>query len=303
MMKLLITGSLKKDDAFFARLAGEGYRITYIADERIPMEEQNIDPACFEGVICNSLFLYTQIEKFSSLRFIQLTSAGFDRVPLDYVREHHIEIYNAKGIYSVPMAEYAVCSVLQFCKQSHFFAENQRCHRWEKSRDLLELYGKRVCIIGCGAVGTECARLFRALGCEVAGINRTIRVDPNFERITPLSQIDREMTKADVVILTIALNKDTYHLIDAQRLALMKSGTVLVNMSRGGVVDTAALILTLPHLRGAALDVFEEEPLSAESPLWDMENVIITPHNAFLSEQTTIRIQRLIIENLRTCKR
>ena len=298
-MKLLITGALKRNDAFFAKLSSEGYGITYITDERIPLEDQDVDPAYFEGVICNSLFLYTPIERFSSLRFIQLTSAGFDRVPMDYVRAHHIKIHNASGIYSIPLAECAVFGVLQFYKQSRFFAENQRRHQWEKGRDLLELYGKRVCVIGCGEVGTECARRFHAFGCEVVGINRTIREDFNFERMTPLSQIDGELSEADVVILSIALTKDTYHLLDAQRLALMKSGAVLVNIARGGVVDTDALIMTLPRLRGAALDVFEEEPLNEASPLWDMENVIITPHNAFLGEQNTDRIQKLIIRTLR----
>ena len=125
-MKLLITGALKRNDAFFAKLSSEGYGITYITDERIPLEDQDVDPAYFEGVICNSLFLYTPIERFSSLRFIQLTSAGFDRVPMDYVRAHHIKIHNASGIYSIPLAECAVFGVLQFYKQSRFFAENQR---------------------------------------------------------------------------------------------------------------------------------------------------------------------------------
>lgn len=297
-MRILVTGALKKDDSFFAQLAGAGHSITYVEDERIPLKEQNIDPACFEGVICNGLFLYTPIEQFSNLRWIQLTSAGYDRVPMDYIHSRKIDICNAYNVYSIPMAEFILCGVLQLYKQSRFFEENQRHHRWEKHRKLLELYGKKVCIVGCGSVGTECAKRFRAFGCDVVGVNRTIRENPDFERIVLLSQMDEELPEADVVILSIALTRNTYHLISAQRLALMKPDAVLVNVARGGVIDTDALIKALPCLKGAVLDTFEDEPLREDSPLWGMENVIITPHNGFLSDWTTSRMQELIIRNL-----
>lgn len=297
-MKLLITGALKRDDKFFKALMSEGHSVVYIRDEYIPLAEQSVDPTQFDGVICNGLFLYTPIEQFSHLRYIQLTSAGFDRVPMNYVRSQHIEIHNASGVYCVPLAECVVSGVLQLYKRSRFFMENQRRHQWEKHRDLLELYGKRVCVIGCGETGTECAKRFRAFGCEVIGINRTIRKSPYFEQMALLSQMNEELPKADVVILSIALTKDTYHLINAQRLALIKPGAVLVNVARGGVVDTEALIKTLPRLGGAVLDVFEEEPLGKDSPLWDAENVIITPHNSFSGDQATERLYACISKNL-----
>ena len=97
--------------------------------------------------MCNGLFLYNSIERFTSLRLIQLTSAGLDRVPLDDIRARGIALHNAAGVYSVPMAEFAVCGILQLYKQSRFFAANQAQHKWEKHRGLLEISGKRVCIL------------------------------------------------------------------------------------------------------------------------------------------------------------
>ena len=105
------------------------------------------------GSYLQRLFLSHPIEKFTNLRYIQLTSAGFDRVPMEYVKVHNIEIRNARGVYSIPMAEFALCGVLQLYKQSRFFMENQKARTWEKHRRLLELSGKTVCIIGCGSVG------------------------------------------------------------------------------------------------------------------------------------------------------
>lgn len=114
-----------------------------------------------EGIVGNGIFLSHSIEKFEKLSYIQLTSAGYDRVPMDYVKEHHIEIYNARGVYSIPMAEFAIGGVLQLYKQARIFSNNQKNHQWIKRRGLLELNEKSVCIIGCGSVGTECAKRFR----------------------------------------------------------------------------------------------------------------------------------------------
>ena len=297
-MHLLITGALQKDPLFFKKLENLGHVISYAPNECIPLMEQGIDPSRFEGVICNGLFLYTPIEQFSNLRWIQLTSAGYDRVPMDYIHSHKIDIYNAYNVYSIPMAEYAVSGVLQIYKQSRFFAENQRHHRWEKHRKLLELYGKKVCIVGCGNVGTECAKRFSAMGCHIIGINRHLRDDDAYHKIVGLDQLSEILPQADVIILSIALSSETFHLFKREQFSIMKSDTVFVNISRGEIVDTPALIAALPYIGGAILDVFENEPLT-ESKLWDMENVIITPHNSFCGEYNALRLQQLILERLK----
>ena len=140
-MKLLVTGALKclpSDISLFETL---GRKVVFMKDEKgeLPCNAEE-----FEGVICNGLFLYHPIEQFENLKFIQLTSAGYDRVPMDYVKEHNIKIFNAHGVYSIPMAEFALGGVLQLYKQSRFFNENQKAHKWDKHRGLLELYVKNV---------------------------------------------------------------------------------------------------------------------------------------------------------------
>ena len=295
-MRLLITGAWSDAKAHIPELEATGHEVCFLQQERDTLP---CDPAWVEGVICNGLFLHHPIESFPNLRYIQLTSAGFDRVPMDYVKAHGIEIHNARGVYSIPMAEFAVAGVLQVYKQSRFFYENQRARRWEKRRDLLELSGKTVLILGCGSVGTECAKRFRAFGCKVLGLNRTVRENPAFDEIRPLDELNSVLPEADVMILTLGLSAETQHLMNAERLALLKPGAVLVNLARGALIDTEALTAVLPKLTGAVLDVFEEEPLPDTSPLWDAENVLLTPHNSFVGEGNGARLARVIIDSLR----
>lgn len=296
-MKTIITGAFpltQEDAAVFCQL---GLEITVHPDERQPVSH----PEQYEAAICNGLFLYNDIEQFTNLKYIQLTSAGMDRVPMEYIQAHGITIHNARGVYSVPMAEFAVGGVLQLYKQSRFFAENQRKHTWEKHHGLLELFGKTVCIVGCGSVGTECAKRFGAFGCRVTGVDVAVREDEAYEVIRPLEALYENLAEADVVVLTVPLTEETRHLIDGQALAVMKRGAVLVNIARGAVADTAALTDALRnHLGGAVLDVFEEEPLGEDCPLWEMENVILTPHNSFVGEGNRGRLADITIENYRS---
>lgn len=256
------------------------------------------DAEWIEGVICNGLFLYHKIEEFKNLRYIQLTSAGFDRIPMDYVEEHGIEIHNARGVYSIPMAEFAIAGVLQIYKQSRFFYENQRKHKWEKHRGLLELSGKNVCIVGCGSVGTECAKRFKAFGCEIIGIDLFPRKDAFYDQMLGLDKFEEVLPYADVVVLTLPLTDETKHLVDGDMMTHLKDGAVLVNIARGAIIDTNALIKSLGRLGGAVLDVFEEEPLNEYNPLWRMDNVILTPHNSFVGSGNDPRLSKLIIKNL-----
>jgi phosphoglycerate dehydrogenase-like enzyme len=236
---------------------------------------------------------------FPNLRYIQTISAGLDRVDVDYVSAHGIELHNARGVYSVPMAEFAVGGVLQLYKQAKTFFENQKSP-WEKHRDLRELCGKTVTVLGCGSVGTECAKRFRAFGCRVLGVDLFPRQDESYDEILPLTDLNGVLPGTDILLLTVPLTKDTRGLIGADRLARLKPSGILVNIARGPVVDEAALAdaLRTGVLSGAVLDVFETEPLSETSPLWDMDTVILTPHNSFAGEGNSERLANLIIRNL-----
>lgn len=298
-MKLLITGAFKASDELCEKLSESGYDLLFLQEEKADLRGCGIEPSSIDGVICNGLFLYSDIKEFSSLKFIQLTSAGLDRVPLDYIKEHNIKLFNARGVYSVPMAEYAVCGVLQLYKKSREFFERQKERKWEKSRNLLELCGKTVCIAGCGSVGTECAKRFRAFGCTVVGLDIRVFENREFDKIYPIESANEVLPVSDVLVLTLPLTEQTEHFIDAERLAVMKSGAIVVNISRGKVVKESDLANALKtRLGGAVLDVFEEEPLSESSPLWTEENVIVTPHNSFIGDGNEKRLKEVILENL-----
>ena len=295
-MKLLVTGAWQGAKENMDALRAMGHEIAFLQQEK---EALPVDPAWVEGAICNGLFLHHPLSCFPNLRYIQLTSAGFDRVPMDEIRARGIEIRNARGVYSVPMAEHAVWGVLSLYHQARFFFGNQAESRWEKHRGLRELAGKTVCILGTGSVGTECAKRFRAFSCRVLGVNRTVRENPAFDAVLPMDALADALRQADVVVLTLPLTEETRGLMNAERLALMKPGAVLVNIARGALVEERAIIEALQkHLGGAVLDVFDPEPIAPESPLWAMENVIVTPHNSFVSDGNADRLNSLILGNL-----
>lgn len=294
-MNVLVTGAFQLNSEELAALETVGHRVFVHPDERIPVEQ----PERYEAVVCNGLFLYNPIERFTNLRLIQLTSAGLDRVPLDYVRAHGIELHNAAGVYSVPMAEFAIGGILQLYKQSRFFAANQAQHKWEKHRGLLELSGKRACILGCGDVGREIAKRLKAFGCHVTGVNRTVRVLPDFDEVLPLDKLAETAAACDILVCCIALTPETRSIVSEEIFGRLHDGAIFVNVARGALSDEAALTKWLQNGGHAVLDVFEEEPLPETSPLWDMENVILTSHNSFVGDGNRERLWKMTKENLK----
>ncbi len=294
-MKILITGAFSCSKEQINKIEALGHKVEFLQQESDTLP----CPEIFDAIICNGLFLHHKIEDFKNLKYIQLTSAGFDRVPMDYIAKHNISIYNARGVYSVPMAEFAVCGVLQLYKQSRFFTKNQASHNWEKHRKLLELYRKTVCVVGSGSVGTECAKRFSAFGCNCIGVDAFPYKSDVFDKILSLDSLNEALSESDIVILTLPLTDKTKHMFNKELFSHFNDGAVFVNIARGEIVDTEALIDSLKQkLFGAVLDVFEEEPLSPLSPLWNMENVILTPHNSFVGEGNNDRLFNVIYNNL-----
>lgn len=294
-MNVLVTGAFQLNSEELAALESAGHKVFTRPDERAPVEQSER----YEAVVCNGLFLYNPIERFTNLRLIQLTSAGLDRVPLDYIHARGIELHNAAGVYSVPMAEFAIGGILQLYKQRRFFAANQAQHKWEKHRGLLELSGKRACILGCGDVGREIAKRLKAFGCHVTGVNRTVRVLPDFDAVLPLDALPDAAAVCDILICCIALSPETRGIVSEEIFDCLHDGAVFVNVARGALSDEAALTKWLQNGGRAVLDVFEEEPLPESSPLWDMEDVVLTPHNSFVGDGNRTRLWETIKENLK----
>ncbi len=289
-MNVLVTGAFQLNSEELAALEAAGHKVFLHPDERASVEQ----PERYEAVVCNGLFLYNSIERFTNLRLIQLTSAGLDRVPLDYICAHSIELHNAAVVYSVPMAEFAIGGILQLYKQSRYFAANQFQHKWEKHRGLLELSGKRVCILGCGDVGHEIAKRLKAFGCHITGVNRTVRVLPDFDAVLPLDALPDAAAVCDILICCIALTLETCGIVCKAVFDRLHPNAIFVNVARGALADEAALTAWLQSGGHAVLDVFEEEPLPEDSSLWGMENMILTPHNSFVGEGNRERMWEMI---------
>lgn len=295
-MNLLITGAFSCTEEQINEIKKLGHEVVFMQYEK---DELPCEYSWVQGIIGNGIFLFHPIEKFTSLKFIQLTSAGFDRVPMDYVKEKGIRIFNARGVYSIPMAEFALCGVLALYKKMDFFLQNQKEHRWDKHRGVLELYSKNVLVVGAGNVGQECAKRFTAMGCTVYGADIYPVQSEAFIEVLPMTELDNLLAEADVVILTLPLTDETRYLFNKSKFEKMKNGAVLVNISRGAVVNTDDLVNALKEkLGGAVLDVFETEPLDNQSQLWDIENVIITPHNSFVGEGNNKRLFECVHKNL-----
>ena len=296
-MILLVTGAFggAKNNIDASRKLG--HTVYFLQNEK---DELSCDYSLIEGVICNGLFLYHDIDKFTNLKFIQLTSAGFDRVPMDRVTKRGIKIFNARGVYGKPIAEFAVGGVLTLYKKSRELYENQKLCKWEKQRDLLELAGKTVLIVGCGDVGTECAKRFKAFECNVIGVDIAPYKNEYFSEMVCLSDMDEKLAVADIVVLTLPLTEESEGLFNSDKFEKMKDGAVIVNVARGAIVEENALIAALKNkLLGAVIDVFNKEPLFKNDPLWKIENVIVTPHNSFVGDGNEERLMKVITANLK----
>lgn len=299
-MKLLLSGAFPSSEEQLDRITRLGYEIILHRDERGPLSEEALDA---EAAICNGLFFYHDIGQFKKLRFIQLTSAGMDRVPLETVQEKGIRLENAGDVYSTPCAEWAVLKILEIYKKSAAFYKAQSLRTWEKREDLLELTDKTAAIIGFGHIGQAIAQRLKAFGVNIIAVQRreaSAEAASLADEVAVVADMERILGRSDIVILTLPYTAQTHHLMDSEKITWMKDDCVLVNVSRGGVIDEAALVQALFNgkFRGAALDVFEEEPLSPGSPLWTMDKVIITPHIAFVSDKAKGRLFELILHNL-----
>ncbi|SEB84639.1 D-2-hydroxyacid dehydrogenase [Paenibacillus sp. GP183] len=237
------------------------------------------------------------------LKWIQATSSGIGDIVKKFgLDQSSITITNAAGIHAIPLAEHSLLSMLYFTKNVPFIRKEQAAHHWERYCSK-ELRGSTLGVVGLGAVGREVARLAKANGLKVLGVKRNVDMDPaslNVDELYPQSSLSMVLPRCDFLVLICPHTPETEGMIGERELALLPKGAVLINIARGAVVDEDALIASLQsgHLAGAALDVARTEPLPADSPLWSMENVLITPHSASTVTQENQRLTDLFCENL-----
>jgi glyoxylate/hydroxypyruvate reductase A len=236
------------------------------------------------------------------LRWIQATSAGIGGfMPRTGLDRSGIQVTTAAGIHAVPLAEFALTGVLHFVKGLPQLTEWQTAHHWERYTTR-QLAGLRALVVGLGGVGRRVASSLAGLGVEVWGLGRVGSVYDveGVSRVVTRPDLDAMLPTTDIVVLACPLTDETRGLIGAAQLDLLPLDAVVVNIARGAVVDQEALIdsLRAGRIAGACLDVFADEPLPADSPLWDMPNVIVSPHSASTVSSENASLVDLFIDNL-----
>jgi phosphoglycerate dehydrogenase-like enzyme len=212
-----------------------------------------------------------------------------------------IVLTNASGVHAFPISETILAMMLAFARKLHLSIRHQEQRAWKSVGPLGEIHGQTMGVIGVGAIGEETARLGKAFGMKVLGVRRSGAPSPHVDRMYGQDGLDEVLQQSDYVIVTLPLTPETRHLIGQREFMRMKASAYFINIGRGGTVHTEALLDALREGRiaGAGLDVFEQEPLPAASPLWEQENVIITPHNSGATVYYDDRAADIFLANLK----
>jgi glyoxylate/hydroxypyruvate reductase A len=243
------------------------------------------------------------VEHAPRLRWVQATSAGIgERLRRTRLIDSDLLFTTAAGVHGAPLAEFVLLGLLYFYRDVPRLQSMQRAHRWERYTNR-ELAGRRALVVGLGSIGRTIAQRLAAQGLEVWGAARRLVAPPpeGVSRLLPMSEFAAVLGQIEALVLACPLTPETTGLVGTAELAAMPAGALLINVARGPVVDEAALVRALRdgHLGGAALDVAEVEPLPAESPLWDLPNVLISPHSASTVHGENGRIVDIFLANLR----
>ena len=240
------------------------------------------------------------IENCVQLKWIMVISAGLELMPFAAIAERGILVTNARGIHKIPMAEYALGMILMFSRRFVELYQNQMQHKWDRTIRIDELNGQTLGVVGAGAIGSEIAKRAKAFGMKTLGVATTLRQQEEFDEMFDRSRMDEVIQRSDYLVVITPLTDETKGLIGAREIGLMKSNAVLINISRGAVVDESALLAALQTraIRGAGLDVFNVEPLPEDHPFWSLDNVVLTPHLSSRSPKYMERAQEIFQHNL-----
>lgn len=232
------------------------------------------------------------------LAWLHTFSAGIDHPVFSRFVDRGVRLTTSSGASASPIAQTVIMYLLALSRDLPAWLHAQRDHRWAQ-HTITELDGATLGVVGMGPIGREVLRLGEALGMRTIGMRRSIRGDEPCETWT-FDRLHELAATVDALVIAVPLTPDTRGIVDATVFGAMRPGAMFVNVARGEVVDEPALVdaLTSGHLGGAGLDVFAVEPLPADSPLWDLPNVIVTPHNSGSSDRTHRRATEIFLDNL-----
>ncbi len=293
---LLISSGDPSLDAYLLRAIPQqvsGYRLATAASAgELRRQIPNARVLLAWGVPANVLPLAARLE------WLQVIGTGVDGLApaKDFLR--NVTVTNIRGLFSRPIAEYVVTYALAHFQRLRRVLSQQRDHVWAPFPPE-RLEGKTVGIVGLGSVGTEIANLCGALGAHVIGVRRTKGAAPHVEHVYAQEEIAAFLSQCDVLVLALPATPQTRNFMSLGRLAMLKSSAFIINVGRGSALPAANLVTALDRglLAGAAVDVFEAEPLPRDSPLWDREDVFVTPHVSGINRPEDVLAP--IVENLR----
>jgi phosphoglycerate dehydrogenase-like enzyme len=292
-MRILLTELFTLPEEVKDRFANMGVQVDSLD------ADQPIHPEDYDVVFGQTPFKTFPYDAFTNLKFLQLSSAGVDHLPVDQWIKDGIIVSNARGVYSAPMAEHIILTILAANRQYLTFAAQQREKHWKKHK-LIELGYRKIVFLGTGSIAVETAKRLIPFGAYLVGLNTDGRRIEPFMINAKLTDWRIIIGACDVVINTLPYTAATHHFLNREFFATMKEGALVINVGRGKSLDETALLDALDngHLSHAALDVFEEEPLPINSPLWSHEKVFITPHNSNSGQLLGERMYDLFLTNL-----
>ncbi|EAR64284.1 D-3-phosphoglycerate dehydrogenase [Bacillus sp. NRRL B-14911] len=242
------------------------------------------------------------IESAKKLKWIMVMSAGLELMPLKECEERGILITNARGVHSIPMAEFALGMMLMHEKKAKKLIVNEENEVWDRNIQMGELRGKTMLILGTGAIGSEIARLGKAFGLKTWGINRSGSPVPHIDSLFSLEELDILLPEADFLISVLPSTGETRHLLRMEHFRRMKNSAVFINLGRGDVAGEEILLDVMQKrlISHAYLDVFETEPLEKGHPFWKLDNITVTPHLSSRSAMYLPRSFEIFAHNLHT---
>jgi phosphoglycerate dehydrogenase-like enzyme len=283
----------KRCKNIFAGYGIESYNYSRKEALEVPFEEIDV-------VIGEPFSKHINIDSLPNLKFIQLPSAGYDRVPLEELRRRNIMLANASGVYSIPIAEWVIGKLLEIVKHSKYYYQNQSELIWKKNYNMTELPNRRALIFGTGSIGQEIAKRLQAFDVIVDGVNSNGRRIIHFDECYDMKQGKIKSKEYDILIFSLPNNSETAGLVNANFLKDLKQDVILINIGRGTLINEEDLMCSLKQgkFMGVALDVMATEPLPSTSELWTHPKVIISPHCSFISDQIDQRRVDLITTNI-----
>lgn len=255
-----------------------------------------------EVIVTTAKFDQELLKLAPKLRWIQSVSAGVDAIPHKELAARGIALTNGRGIHQIQMSEFALALMLQWARRFPDFYRNQASRTWNTKVWISELHGCTLGILGAGSIGQAIAAKAKAFDMKVVGYNRSGQAAPGFDcTYTGREGLEEVLRASDYVVLLLPHTADTHHLLAEPEFRLMKKDAFFINLARGSIVNEVDLVKALTDgvIAGAALDVFETEPLPSTSPLWELDNVILTPHVAGMSPQYMLRASSIFYENIR----